>query len=190
MAIRREILTQNLPSPTKQYLFNLIIGGGAANAPSEFFTQNPDNVPGTTTKFASAAGLATGGAAAANGGGRGPGRFRLIRHIHRAPRKIVWIYAEHLGRSSYNFDRIVFPGCEGCGGTTEVLCPQCHGNNIRKQGTPHPHPLVNRPIGQDRRSCTKCNGQRVIDCTICKPQDGPPPIMLQGKSISRKFDKW
>jgi|SRR5690606_10731862 len=165
MAIRNQIRTSSLPAATKQFLFHLVVGGGAQATLSEVFTQNPDGIAGRTTKFGAAAGLAPGAATAANQQGATPGRFRLIRHIHNARPITVWFYAEHMGRSSYNFDKIIFPACESCQGTTEMLCPQCQGTNMLSQGTQHPHPLVRHRIMPNRMQCTSCNGKRVIHCT-------------------------
>jgi hypothetical protein len=181
----------NLPLPTKQYLHNLIINRLAANAPSEPFTQNPDGIAGTTKKFASALGLAVGGWAAGAGGGADPGRFRLLRHIHTRDRKIVWIYAEHLGRSSYTFKKIILPTCGRCCGTTEIICTACNGTNMRSQGDANPRArLSGININRDLRSCTTCNGARVIDCTSCKPAGGLEPFIFQGESIKRNVAQW
>lgn len=190
MAIRNYISTNRLPAETRHHLHNLVVNNYTNGAFSENFTQNPDGIAGSTTKFGSAAGLAPGADSLRLGRGTNPGRFRLIRHIHHAPHNTVWIYAEHMGRSSYNFDKIEFPACEGCRGTTEIICPQCQGSNIRKTGTAHPHPLASHRVLPNLQSCNICRGRRVINCTICKPQGGPPPLVIGGKSISRIYAKW
>jgi len=195
--LREQLTPRQLPQRTRDYLYQLVVDG-IQGAPNEQLQENPDGHPGATIKFGSEPGLAPGRDSVGRmvGGRRlqPPGKYRLVRHIHTRGGKVVWLYAEHMGGISnqYNYRKINLPTCPTCDGYTKVDCDRCGGTtkrNLHERITANEvHKLV------DLRKCTKCRGEGLMACPSCASTPGVNPRMMNDPegsySLSTAHGRW